>query len=66
MKAYRILVHDRRAAAPQEWKAEMARDDRAVEFARDRLAASDNLIGIEVWSGPVRLCRFGEEIRRAA
>jgi hypothetical protein len=66
MKAYRLLVHDAREAAPSEWRAEMAHDSRAVEFARDRLAASAHLASIEVWAGAQRLCAFHREYARAA
>jgi hypothetical protein len=66
MKAYRILVHDRRDAAPAEWAAEMAHDARAMEFAHARFAASDHIAGIEVWAGSQRLCLYGETARDAA
>jgi hypothetical protein len=66
MKAYRILVHDRRFAAPIELAAEMARDERAAEFARERWTASAYVTAIEVWSGARRLCRFEDAARRAA
>jgi hypothetical protein len=66
MKTYRILVHDRRCAAPIELVAEMARDERAAEFARERWAASAHVTAIEVWSGPRRLCSFADAQRRAA
>jgi hypothetical protein len=60
MKAYKILVHDRRCDAPIELAAEMKHDARVVEFARDRLAASSHVAAIEVWSGATRLCRLDE------
>lgn len=66
MKTYRILVHDRRNAAPIELVAEMARDARAQEFARERLASSADVAAIEVWSGPVKLCHFRSEAPRQA
>jgi hypothetical protein len=66
MKAYKILVHDRRCAAPLELAAQMKHDVRVVEFARDRLAASEHVAAIEVWSGTRRLCRLCDEPRQAA
>ena len=66
MKAYRILVHDRRCGAPIELAAEMRHDARVVEFARDRLAASNHVASIEVWSGATRLCWLDAEQRKAA
>jgi len=66
MKTYRILVHDARCAAPIELVAEMARDERAQQYARDQWSASANVEAIEVWSGPRRLCRFEDAARRAA
>jgi hypothetical protein len=66
MKAYRILVHDRRCAAPIELAAEMKHDARVVEFARDRLAASKHVAAIEVWSGATRLCWLADDEPRKA
>ncbi|MGH6955783.1 MAG: hypothetical protein ACREEW_03870 [Caulobacteraceae bacterium] len=67
MKTYRILVHDIRSRTPIELTAEMSEDARVREFARERLAASDNLESIEVWSGVVKLCHFrSDPARRAA
>jgi hypothetical protein len=66
VKSYRIIVHDRRCAAPIELAAEMAHDDRAAEFARDRWSASAHVAAIEVWSGTRRVFRFEEASRQAA
>jgi hypothetical protein len=66
MKAYRILVHESRSAAPSELAAEMASDARVTEFCRERLAASPHLVSIEVWSGDKRLCQLWGEARQAA
>jgi hypothetical protein len=55
MKAYRILVQDSRMGGVVELAAEMRGDARALEFARNRLASSDHVDAVEVWSGPVRL-----------
>ena len=66
MKAYRILVHDDRAAAPIELAAEMAHDARVTEFCRERLASSAYVSSIEVWSGAKKLCQLWSEARQAA
>jgi hypothetical protein len=66
MKAYRILVDDRREDAPRELAAEFAHDARACEFARQRLEATPLMAAIEVWSGLVRLCRYEHAVRQAA
>jgi hypothetical protein len=58
MKIYRMLVHECGGIAPVELTAEMVSDLRAVEFARQRLAAHPRLAEIEIWSGPGRLCRL--------
>lgn len=66
MKAYKILVHDDREGDPIELAAELAHDARAREFARDRLASSAHIMAIEVWRGPLKLCRFTSGQLRAA
>jgi hypothetical protein len=66
MKSYRILMHDDRGAAPVELVAEMARDERVVEFCRDRLAVSPRVASIEIWSNDGKLCHLWSETRRAA
>jgi hypothetical protein len=66
MNACRILVHDRRCAAPIELAAELAHDERAAQFARDRWSASAHIEAIEVWSGAQQLCRFEDAARKAA
>ena len=66
MKAYRIVIHDDRGAAPIELAAEMAHDARVTEFCRDRLAASAHLASIEVWSGAKKLCHLWSEAKQAA
>ena len=66
MKAYRLLVHDHRSAAPAEWAAEMASDARVTEFCRERLASSAFVSSIEVWSGARKLCQLWSEARQAA
>jgi hypothetical protein len=65
MRAYRILVHDARLG-PFELAAEMKTDTRAREFALERYRASDHVQSIEVWSGAVQLCAYGEAPRLAA
>jgi hypothetical protein len=66
MKAYRLLVHDDRSALPQVWNAEMGGDARVAQFCRDRIAHSDHVASIEVWSGARRLCHIRGERREAA
>jgi len=66
MKAYRILIHDDRTAAPVELAAEMASDARVTEFCRQRLASSAYVSSIEVWSGDKKLCHLWSEARQAA
>ena len=49
--------------------AEMARDARACEYAREQLASSNHYAAIEVWRGPVKLCHVVSppaDIRAAA
>ena len=69
MNAYRILIHDRRRRRPVVLDAEMARDARACEYAREQLASSNHYAAIEVWRGPVKLCHVVSppaDIRAAA
>ena len=66
MRSYRILEHQRPGAAPRELLAEMARDERVVEFCRDRLAKSPELVSIEIWSQDHKLCQLWSEARQAA
>ena len=66
MKAYRLLVHDDRAAAPVELAVEMAHDARVAEFCRDRMQKSAHVSSIEVWSGAKKLCHLCSEARQAA
>lgn len=66
MKAYRLLVHDDRHPSPLVWDAEMAHDRRVAEFCRDRIARSDHVGSIEIWSGAVKLCHLQGEARAAA
>jgi hypothetical protein len=66
MKAYRILVHDGRSAAPIELAVEMAHDARVAEYCRDRLARSAWVSSIEIWSGAKKLCDLANEARQAA
>ncbi len=65
MRSYRILVHDTRLGllglAP-----EMRSDSRGREFALERYGASDNVQSVEVWSGSIKLCAYGEALRLAA
>jgi hypothetical protein len=56
MKTYRILVHDRHCQGPITLAAEFAHDNRAREFAGERLASSSDYAAIEVWDGAERLC----------
>ncbi|HUZ11269.1 MAG TPA: hypothetical protein VMU93_00270 [Caulobacteraceae bacterium] len=65
MKTYKILVHERRREEPITLVAELSCDQRAREFARDRLASSTRYEFVEVWDGATRLCRFGA-VRQAA
>jgi len=66
MKAYGILIHDTRAAAPIELTAEMAHDQRVTEFFSERLDNSPHLASIEVWLDGVKLRHLWAELRRAA
>ena len=66
MKAYRILIHDTRAAAPIELTAEMAHDQRVTEFFGERLAKSPHLASIEVGSDGAKLRHLWPELRCAA
>jgi hypothetical protein len=66
MKSYRILVHDSGSAAPQELVAEMARDERVVEFCRERLAVSPQVASIEIWSTGRKLFHLWSDAREAA
>lgn len=66
MKAYRILVHDDRDRDPIVLSAEFARDERAHEFAHERLASSPHYEAIEVWRGPVKLCHVRTALPKAA
>ena len=58
VKTYKILVHDRRCREPIVLTAEMKRDSRACEYARDQLASSPNYDAIEVWQADLQLCRL--------
>ena len=66
MKAYRIVVHDSRAAGPIELNAEMKHDARVTEYCRERLASSAQVSSIEIWSGVIKLCHLWSEARAAA
>jgi hypothetical protein len=44
----------------------MSGDTRVAEFCRQRIAQSDHVIAIEIWSGPQRLCHIQGEARHAA
>jgi hypothetical protein len=66
MKAYRLVVHDGRSAAPIELVAEMAHDARVIEFCRERLATSVHVTSIEIWSGGIKLRQLWSEARQAA
>jgi hypothetical protein len=66
MKSYRIVVHDRRESEPIELAAELGRDERAREIARERLASSPHFSAVELWRGPVKLCHLQRVERRAA
>jgi len=66
VKTYTIYVHDSRARAPVRLSAELAHDERAHEFARERLASSRHHIAVEVWDGAQRLCRVSPTDPRAA
>ena len=57
MKTYKILVHDRRCPEPIFLTAEMRHDQRACEYARERLRSSADYDAIEVWRAEVRLCQ---------
>jgi hypothetical protein len=66
MNAYRILIHHAGGTEPIELAAEFARDERAHEFARERLASSPKFQAIEVWRGPVKLCHLRTAVPQAA
>ena len=66
MKSYRIVVHDRREREPIELAAELGRDERAHEVARERLASSPYFAAVELWRGPVKLCHLQRVDRKAA
>jgi hypothetical protein len=66
MKAYRIVVDDSRLGEALVLAAELRGDARAREFARQRFASSEHVRAVEVWSGPTRLCSYGEGARAAA
>ncbi len=66
MTFYRIVVHDRRESEPIELAAELARDERAHEVARERLASSPHFSAVELWRGPVKLCHLRRVDRIAA
>jgi hypothetical protein len=58
VKTYTVYVHDHRYAAPTLLLADFASDERAREFAAQRLAASAHYFAIEVWEDEGRLLRF--------
>ena len=66
MKAYRILVHDRRETDPVVLDAELGRDTRALEVARERLAGSPFIAAVELWRGETLLCHLTRAELRAA
>jgi hypothetical protein len=66
MKSYRLLVHEVRGGSPLELDAEMARDERVIEFCVERLARSPQIASIEVWSRDRQLCHLYSEAREAA
>jgi hypothetical protein len=66
MKAYRVLIHDLGSAEPVVLTAELASDRRAREFAHQRLASNPDYAAVEVWDGPVRLCRLSVDQDREA
>ena len=66
MKAYRILVHDRREDGPVVLDAELGRDDRAIEVARQRLAGSPFISSVELWRGETLLCSLTRAQLQAA
>jgi hypothetical protein len=58
VQAYIILVHDHRWRHPDVLVAEMAHDERACEYARERLSSSPHYVAVEVWRGAVKLCHL--------
>ena len=58
MKTYTVYVHDRRYTAPTLLIADFASDERARDFATQRLASSDHYFAIEVWEDDARLLRL--------
>ena len=58
MKTYLMHVRERGLDQPVELIAEMVSDLRAVDFARQRIAAYPRITEIEIWSGEARLCRL--------
>ena len=65
MKTYRLLVLEAGCVQPFELIAEMKSDLRAVDFARQRLAAYPRIALIEVWSALGRLCRLQQNATAA-
>ena len=66
VKAYTIVVHDRRSGEPLRLATEMAHDARACEFARQRLASSPHITAVEVWCDELRLLVVSDTTRAAA
>jgi hypothetical protein len=58
MKTYRMLVREFGCDRPFELIAQMRGDQRAADFARQRLSDYPRILQIEVWSGLSRLCRL--------
>ena len=56
MKTYRMLVYETGCVQPIELIAQMAGDLRALDFARQRIAAYPRILSIEIWSGADRVC----------
>jgi hypothetical protein len=59
LKAYTILVSDRRFPQALVLNAEMRDDRRAREFARDRFASSPHIAAVEVWDAAKCVGCFG-------
>jgi hypothetical protein len=56
VKTYMVYVHDRRYSVPTLLLVNLANDQRAQAFARERLASSNFHTGVEIWDGDDMIC----------
>jgi hypothetical protein len=56
--SYQIFVHDRRYRTPTLLLADFAHDERAREFAAERLSSSEHYFAIEVYRDDEKLLRL--------